>query len=149
MSSTSIGKYVLSFGGHDPYTLTTSLVASNETEIKFSKLANIFAFYTPGAGGTGNSCNLTVEVNPFNAKEDPTGLYWSQVGQFVNTTGAWKEEPAVFSSNSSTTAAVQHNVVPLDLTNLAVCQIRVKAKETVGGGSPGKVKVVLTTNTIN
>ena len=145
----SIGKYALTFGGSDPYTLTTSLVASNAENIRFSKLANLFAYYTPGAGGSTNTAQITVEVNPFNATEDPNNLYWSQVGQYTNASGTWTEELATFTSNTSTVAGTRHALVPIDLTNLAVCQIRVKAKETVGAGSAGTIRVVLTTNTIN
>lgn len=146
--TSSIGKYALTYSGSPVYTLTTSLVASDVLAVKFSKLANIFSYYTPGAGGTGNSLYFEVEVNPFNASEDPSGLYWSPVGEFIDSTGTWTEEPANFNSAAGT-ASTQKNVVPLDLTSLAVAQVRVKAKETVVGGAAGTVKFVVTTNTIN
>lgn len=147
--STSFGRVDVKFSGTTPYTLTTSLVASDAIDIKFVKKFSVYSFYTPGAGGTGNSINYQVEINPFYAKEDPNDLYWAPIGRFIDTSGQYAEEKATFNSSTSTTAATQYNEVPLDIIDPAAARVRIKVKETVVGGSAGTVRLMLGTNTIN
>jgi len=143
-----LGRYEMTFSGNKDYTLTTSFVASSAIRIAFTKKVTVFPYYTPGVGGTGNKLNYQIEINPYSAEEDPTNLYWSPVGDYIDSSGTWTEEPGTFLSLAGT-ASTQSNLVNLDLTDAANYQLRIKAKETVGGGSAGTARFVVTTNTIN
>lgn len=148
MSTSHFGRYEPKFNGNTTYTLTTSYVASEAMRAAFGKNITVFPYYTPGAGGTGNTLQFEVEINPYSAEEDPANLYWSQAGRYENTAGTWVEEPAMFTGLAGT-ATVQKNLVVMDGIYLAASQVRLKAKETVVGGAAGTVKFVVTTNTIN
>ncbi len=117
--------------------------------MKFVKKFSIYLYYTPGAGGTGNSIQYQVEINPFYYSEDKTGLYWAPIGKYVDTAGTWDEERATFDSGTGATASTQYNVTPLDIIDPSAARIRIKIKETIVGGSAGAVRAMLGTNTIN
>lgn len=155
MGSTSFGRQDIKFNGLNVSPLTTSFVASDTvtveaqpTNLKFVKKFSVYLYYTPGAGGTGNSIQYQVEINPFYYQEDKTDLFWAPIGKYVDATGTWTEERATFVSGTGT-AATQYNVVPLDIIDPSAARVRIKIKETVVGGSAGTIRIMLGTNTIN
>lgn len=141
-----VGKYELTFSGNKDYTLTGSYVASSAVKVSFAKKFTIFPFYTPGAGGTGNTLQFQIQINPYNSAEDPNDLYWATVGQYNNSSGTITEEVSTYTSNNSTTASTLKAVTPIEFSQLSVQQIRVKAKETVGAGSAGVARFVVDQN---
>lgn len=161
MSSLSFGRQDVIFPGgtldSPAYTLTASFVASTGTDVehsgnislKFVKKFSVYAYYTPGTGGGGNSLQYQVEINPFYYEQDPNNLFWAPIGKYVDVTGTWTEEKATFTSNTSTTALTQDNVTPLDIIDPSAARVRIKAKETIVGGSAGTVRFMIGSNTIN
>ena len=149
MSSMSFGRQDITFGGNSTYPLTTGYVASDPISIKFVKKASVYGYYTPGAGGTGNSVEYIVEFNPFYPKEDPGNLYWAPVGRWIDTGGTYTEEPGAFVTTTATTAATLYQMTPLDIIDPSAAQIRVRVKEVVAGGAAGSIKMMLGSNTIN
>ena len=129
-------------------TLTSSYVASLPISLKFVKKFTVYGFYTPGAGGTGNSLDYEVQINPFYPDQDPGNLYWAPVGKFTDTTGTWTEEPGTFHSAAGV-ASTQKNLTPLDVVDPSAAQVRILVKEDGGAGTPGVVRLMLGTNTIN
>lgn len=157
MGSVSFGRQDITFSGDQNYTLTTSFVSSDSGDIgsstqgnrlKFVKKFSVYLYYTPGAGGTGNSLSVQVEINPFTEKEDPTGLFWAPIGKYVDVTGTWTEEPATFVSLAGT-ASTKSKVVPIDIIDPSAYRVRIKAKETVVGGAAGSLRAMIGTNTFN
>lgn len=156
MGSTSFGRQDIKFNDLADYPLTTSYVASDtvtvqaqDSNLKFVKKFSVYLYYTPGAGGTGNSIQYQVEINPFYYSEDKTNLFWAPIGKYVDVAGTWTEEPASFVSLTGTTAATKYALVPLDIIDPSAARVRIKVKETIVGGVAGSVRIMLGTNTIN
>ncbi len=149
MSSVSFGRQDLTFAGNKIYTLTASPVASDPIGTKFVKKFSIYGYYTPGAGGSGNSVDYTVEINPFYPAEDPGNAFWAPIGRWVDTAGNYAEERATFIGGTATVAGVKYNLVPLDIVDPSAAQMRIKIEEVVLGGAAGSVQMMVGSNTIN
>lgn len=161
MSSQSFGRQDVLFpnGTLDApsYTLTTSYVASQTTDLehggnislKFVKKFSVYIFYTPGAGGDGNSVQCEIEINPFYYEQDTADAFWAPIGKYIDATGTWTEEKAMFTSGVATAAGVKYAVTPIDIIDPSAARVRIKIKETVVGGSAGSVRVMIGSNTIN
>lgn len=152
--SASFGRQDVTWNGSNSPTLTTSYVASdtlndNQISLKYVKKFSVYLYYTPGAGGTGNSLQFQVQINPFYKKEDPTDLFWAPIGKYTDAAGTWTEEPATFTTTTNPVASTQYNAVPLDVIDPSAARVRVLIKETVVGGAAGKVRVMIGSNTIN
>ena len=152
MASVSFGRQDVLFStttlDSPALTLTSSYVASTPIDLKFVKKFTVYGYYTPGAGGTGNSLEYTVELNPFYATQDPSDLYWAPIGKFTDSTGTWTEESGAFNSATGV-ASTQKNITPLDVIDPSAARVRIKVKEVGGAGAVGKVRLMLGTNTIN
>lgn len=127
-----------------PYTLTASLVASDPFDISFDKRGTVYARYTAGANG--RSLNYTIQINPYDEKNDPDDEYWSTYGIYTNSTGTWTEQPGNFNSAAAANTN-PFNVTPLQLDQIDAARMRILAKESATGG--GTVQFVFAPNTIN
>ena len=129
------------------YTLTTSYVASDPITVDFAKRLTLYGYYKGGSGSSTNTVSIYIEANPFDATEDASGAFWSQVGIYNDTAGTWAQEAAVFTA-TQTTAGTYKNEVPIDFTNVNAKRIRLVVKENVGAGSAGTAKFVIAKNDI-
>jgi len=155
----SVQQIPVTFNSVKLYPLTTSYVASDAFDIPKGKYATLHAYYTPGAGGTGNTVSFQLEGNSYLAAapqpgdtpyvlRDSSNAHFSPVGVYNDVSGVYTQEIATFTSPAGT-ASTQANLVPVELTNIAATQMRIKAKETIVGGSAGTVQFVVMLNTIN
>jgi len=127
--------------------LTTSYVASDDIKVDFAKRFSLFAYYTSGAASSGNKLDFTLETNPYNAEQDPTGLYWSQAGDWVNTAGTLTEEPFNFQVAQATAGSMK-TAITIDFGDLNAARARVKVKEVVNTGAAGTIKMSFVKNDI-
>jgi hypothetical protein len=120
--------------------LTNSYVASDEMVIDFAKRVTIYPFYAAGATESGNSLDFVLECNPLDSTSDPSGTYWSQTGNYIDSAGTWQEENAKFLVSQGVALSYEPGV-PLDFTNLNASRIRFKCKENGVSANYGNVRI--------
>lgn len=140
--SCKTAQYDVKFSDTSDYTLTTSFVASDAIPLDYASKLFIYPFYTAGAATTTNTLHFTVEVNPYNAEEDSAGAYWTELGNWVNSTGTYAEEGAEYVSGAGT-AATLVAITPLKIDQFNAQQIRLKVKETQNQAVAGTARFVL------
>ena len=123
--------------------LTSSTpVVSDAMDVSFVKFLTIYPVYTAGSGTSGNTLNYYVELSPAD-----TGNVWNKYGIYVNSSGTWTMQPALYASTAGT-ASTALRCTPLTLENLAAKRIRFGATET-GSGNAGTVAFTVVKNTVN
>lgn len=128
-------------------TLESTAQTSNVIPCPFAKRATLYVDYKAGASETGNTADFTIEVNPLDAESDPTGLYWSTLGIYTDSTGTWSQEKATYAVAQGTGGSYAMGV-PIKITNLDAMQIRFTAKESGVASNKGSVKCFLVKNEI-
>jgi hypothetical protein len=127
------------WSGVSTKTLTNSYVASDEMLVDFPKRMTIFPYYSAGATETGNNLDFVLEVNPLDSNQDPTGVYWSQVGNYIDSAGTWTEQNSKFLVVQGTPGVYEPGC-PLDYTNLNAARIRFKCKENGVASNYGSIR---------
>jgi hypothetical protein len=128
------------WSGNATYTLTNAYIASDDITIDFPKRLTIYPYYSAGAAEVGNTLDWVLEVNPLDAISDPTGVYWSQMGNYVNAAGTWTEQNSKFLDNQGVAGTYEPGV-PLDFTNLNGSRMRFRIKENGVMVNPGTCRI--------
>jgi hypothetical protein len=132
------------FSGVTEYTLTTSNVASDAIPIPFTKRMTLYPYYKAGVGAVTGVLDITIEINPYYPSEDPSGAYWSQISNFIDTSGVWTEELADYRIGQGVAGAYRAGS-PISLSNIDAVQVRFKVKE-INPGAAGACKLLLVKN---
>lgn len=132
-----------SFGGSAP---TSDLIVSADKVIDYAKSFTVYPFYAAGAAESGNTMEMTLWINPFDAPADPSGLYWSQIGQYTNSSGTLSEQNYTYVIAQGTAGAFKAGTpIPFKIGEHSGYRIRAQLTEKGVAANFGMARLVIVT----